>query len=337
MNYKRYLIMGFSLICYIIVLKYMFALLFPFLLAILCFFILKPLIDRIQYKIPLQTSAIGISLLLIIYLLMAFLLAIAFMALFSFAMQFFQMLPVYYDSIFLPFMHNFIKNFQPIFSFLPQDLIIIFQDWIQQNIFHAIAFASQFIQSIPSFLFSFFIFIVSTFFFMLDYDNMKSCFLTIVSHKTCIQFVQLKNHILRSLWIYIKCQLTLMFVTFMILWIAFMILNMESSLLYALTISLLDGLPFIGVGIILIPMMLLYIFQGIYIKALYLFCLYIFINMTHQFLEPHIMKKEMKIPAFLLLVSMVLHIHFFGIIGIVLSPLHMSFLYQYFHRSQDLV
>ena len=337
MNYKKYFVIGCRLICYIMLLKYMFALLFPFLLAILCFFILKPLIDRVQHKIPLQTSAIGISLLLMIYLFFAFLLAIGFMALFSFAIKFFQMLPVYYDSVFLPFMNQLTGSFQQVFLFLPQDIIVIFQNWIHQNIFQAISFASQFIQSIPSFLFSFFIFMISTFFFMLDYEDMKSCFLRFISHQTYIKLVQLKNHVLQSLWIYIKCQFTLMFVTFMILWIAFMILDIEPALPYAFAISLLDGLPFIGVGIILIPMMLLYAFQGICMKSLYLFCLYILINMIHQFLEPHIMNKETKIPAFLLLVSMVVHIHFFGIVGIVLSPLHMSFLYQYFHQSQDLV
>ena len=218
-----------------------------------------------------------------IYLFFAFLLAIGFMALFSFAIKFFQMLPVYYDSVFLPFMNQLTGSFQQVFLFLPQDIIVIFQNWIHQNIFQAISFASQFIQSIPSFLFSFFIFMISTFFFMLDYEDMKSCFLRFISHQTYIKLVQLKNHVLKSLWIYIKCQFTLMFVTFMILWIAFMILDIEPALSYAFAISLLDGLPFIGVGIILIPMMLLYAFQGIYMKSLYLFCLYILINMIHQF------------------------------------------------------
>ena len=61
MDKKQYLIIGFGLLIYIIILKYMFSLLFPFILAILCFFVLKPLIDRIQQYIPLQKSAIGIS------------------------------------------------------------------------------------------------------------------------------------------------------------------------------------------------------------------------------------------------------------------------------------
>lgn len=337
MNRKKYIVIGCGLCLYIIILKYMFSLFFPFILAILCFFILKPIVDRIQQNIPLQKSAIGISLLLFIYLLFAFLLALCITALFCLCMHFFQMLPVYYDSIFLPFIYKTTKLFQQIFSFLPQDFVIIFQNWIHQNMLDLIAFASTFIKSIPSFLFSFFMFVISTFFLMLDYEDMKDCFFKLVQKKTCYQLAQLKNKVLKSLWIYIKCQLILMMITFFILLIAFFILKIEPAFLYAFAICLLDSLPFIGVGIILIPMIILYIFQGIYIKAIYLLCLYVIINMIRSFLEPHIMNKEMKVPAFLLLVSMVLHIHFFGIVGIVLSPLHMSFLYQYFHKSEDLI
>lgn len=178
---------------------------------------------------------------------------------------------------------------------------------------------------------------ISTFFLVLDYEDMKGCFLRLLQKKTCFQLVQFKNRVLKSLWIYMKCQIILMFVTFLILLIAFLILKIDSPLLYAFTICLLDSLPFIGIGIILIPMMVLYLFQGVYMKAVYLFCLYLIINMIRSFLEPHIMNKEMKIPAFLLLVSMVLHIHFFGIAGVILSPIHMSFIYQYFHKSEDLI
>lgn len=337
MDKKQYLIIGFGLLIYIIILKYMFSLLFPFILAILCFFVLKPLIDRIQQYIPLQKSAIGISLLLFIYLALAFLLGILITALFCLCVHFFQQLPVYYDSIFLPFIYKITKLLESIFSFVPQDFVIIFQNWINQNMLDFISFASSFIKSIPSFLLSFFIFVISTFFLVLDYEDMKDCFLRLLQKKTCFQLVQFKNRVLKSLWIYMKCQIILMFVTFLILLIAFLILKIDSPLPYAFTICLLDSLPFIGIGIILIPMMVLYLFQGAYMKAVYLFCLYLIINMIRSFLEPHIMNKEMKIPAFLLLVSMVLHIHFFGIAGVILSPIHMSFIYQYFHKSEDLI
>lgn len=337
MKFKKYMMIGCLLFLYIIMLKYLFSLLFPFLLAILSFFVLKPLIDKIQQSIPIKKSAIGITLLLLIYLLFAFLFVLLMTGLFYLCIRFFQLLPTYYDAILLPFINKISICFYQVFMFFPEDFLYVFQSWINQNVLNLIAFTSQFIKSIPSFLFSFFMFIISTFFLVLDYDDMKDCFLKYVQKKTCYQIVQFKNKVLKSLWIYLKCQIILMCMTFFILLIAFMILKIEPAFLYALSISILDSLPFIGVGIVLIPMMILYIFQGIYIKALYLLCLYFIINMIRSFLEPHLMNKEMKVPAFLLLVSMVLHVRFFGIPGIVLSPLHMSFLYQYFHKSNDLI
>lgn len=337
MNSKKYIMMACFLVFYIIMLKYLFLLLFPFLLAILCFFALKPLIDRIQQNIPIKKSAIGITLLLLFYLLSAFVFVLLMSGLFYLCIRFFQLLPSYYDAILLPFINKMSISFHQFFMFFPEDFLYVFQNWINQNILDLIAFTSQFIKSIPSFLFSFFMFIISTFFLVLDYDEMKDCFLKYVQKKTCYQMIQFKNKVLKSLWFFFKCQIILMCVTFFILLIAFMILKIEPAFLYALSICMLDSLPFIGVGIVLIPMMILYIFQGVYMKALYLLCLYFIINMIRSFLEPHLMNKEMKVPAFLLLVSMVLHIRFFGIPGIVLSPLHMSFLYQYFHKSDDLV
>ena len=144
---------------------------------------------------------------------------------------------MYYDSIFLPFIYKITKLLENIFSFVPQDFVIIFQNWINQNMPDFISFASSFIKSIPSFLLSFFIFVISTFFLVLDYEDMKDCFLRLLQKKTCFQLVQFKNRVLKSLWIYMKCQIILMFVTFLILLIAFLILKIDSGNLFILLIS----------------------------------------------------------------------------------------------------
>ena len=337
MGIRRYVVLGLGLIIYILIIKYMFSLLFPFLMAFLCFFILKPFINKIQNTIPLQESAIGISVLLLIYLFLAFVLGALLTFLFLLGIRFFQQLPVYYDSIFLPFISNFIHYLEDTFSFLPQDIVVIFQNWIHQNIIGIMNFASSFVKLIPSFIVSFFIFVISTFFLVLDYENMKNSFLRLTQKKTYQKFVYIKNGVLKSLFIYLKCQFILIFVSFLMLWAGFWILHIEPSSLYALAISLLDTLPFIGIGIVLIPMIILLLMQSSYMKAIYILCLYLIINMVRSFLEPHILNKETKIPSFLLLLSMVIHVKFFGIAGVFLSPIHLSFLYEYLNTVDDLV
>lgn len=319
----------FCLLIYILILKYLFSILFPFLLAILCFFLLKPFIDKIEKYIPLQKSAIGISLLLLIYMVMAFVFGTLTTYAFLQIIRFCHQLPAYYDSLFLPFLSQINILFHDFLSFLPYDLLTLFQNWINQNFMNIVTFASQFLTHIPTLLFSFFLFVISTFFLVLDYENMKNCFLKIVQKKTVTQLVLMKERIFKSLGSYVKCQMILMVITFLILWTGFWILKITPSFLYAFTVSLLDSLPFIGVGIALIPMMIFMLLQEHYISSFYVLCLYLMINMVRSILEPHIMNKELKVPSFLLLVSMVLHLHFFGLIGIILSPIHMSVLYQY--------
>ena len=119
-----------------------------------------------------------------------------------------------------------------------------------------------------------------------------------------------------------------MVICFFILWIGFSVLRFQNALLYALLTAFLDSLPFIGVGIVILPMCLFYLFKGIYLKALYLFLLYLIINVVRSLLEPQIMNKQLQIPSFLLLLSMMIHLYFFGLIGIILSPIHMNIIYS---------
>lgn len=125
-----------------------------------------------------------------------------------------------------------------------------------------------------------------------------------------------------------KCQFILMIICFLILFIGFMVLRMEHSLLLALITAFFDSLPFIGVGIVLIPLIIIFLINKMYLKAFYIFLLYLIINVIRSFLEPHIMNKQTKVPSFILLLSMMIHFYFFGIIGIILSPVHVSLIYS---------
>lgn len=116
---------------------------------------------------------------------------------------------------------------------------------------------------------------------------------------------------------------------FFILLIGFAVMRMSHPLLYAFVTALLDSLPFIGVGIVLIPLCIVYLLQGAYLKAFYIFLIYLIINVVRSLLEPRIMNKQMKIPSFLLLLSMMVHLYFFGMIGVILSPIHMSLIYGF--------
>lgn len=308
----------------------MFHVLLPFLLALLCYFMMKPLIDHLEKKFHIKRSAIGISLLLVVYLVVGMLLGIglvyAFMMLFEYA----RSIPQYYQDYMLPILQNTINWLKSQYPQLMNNYnLSVVQDYLGQYIFQIIGYVSYFITQLPKYVFTFFLFMISTFFLMLDYDDIRSKLASLVSPYWMSSFIRMKNKCLKSLRLYIKCQFILMVICFVILCCGFMIIRYQYSFFYALITALLDSLPFIGVGIVLIPICFVYVLQGYYLKAFYIFLIYLIINVVRSLLEPQIMNKQIHVPSFLLLLSMMIHLSFFGVVGIILSPIHMSILYSY--------
>lgn len=337
MKTKKWIIGILIMIGYCYVLKYMFQVIFPFALAILCYFMMKPVIERLERYFHVKKSAIGISLLLVIYLLLALLLGgiitYALMKLFGHIQQ----IPDYYENYFLPVWNQLILWLQSEFpSLLKGDTFVAIQDFLSQYLFQMISYLSNFVTHIPAYLLTFFIFIISTFFLVLDYDQIRNQIVSFCHPRFVSSFVFIKNQCLKSLWQYVKCQLILMIICFVILWIGFMIMRFQHAFLYAVGTALLDSLPFIGVGIVLIPICIVYLLQKAYLKAFYIFLIYLIINVMRGILEPQIMNKQMQVPSFVLLLSMMIHLYFFGVIGIILSPIHMSIIYALLSSSHDL-
>ncbi|MEG0592318.1 MAG: AI-2E family transporter [Coprobacillus sp.] len=321
---KKILFIGLIVLyCYII--RNMFYVVFPFICAFLCFFMIKPIIDYLENHFSLKRSAIGVSLLLIIYLLLAFIVGVGLTFFIMWLSQFVRELPMYYQEYIVPISNQILTIITHKFTFLLNiDIFTSIENGFYEFVLYLVEQLSMFISYVPRYIFSFFIFLISTFYLALEYDEMKEKCLSICSTQFVQSFIQIKNNGLKSIIIYLKCQFSLMIICFAILWIGFTILRFPNSFLYALLISFLDSLPFVGVGIVLIPMIIFFVIQNQYLMAIYIFLIYLIINLLRSVLEPHIMNKQTKIPSFIFLLSMVIHMYLFGFIGVFLSPIHVN-------------
>lgn len=324
---KIYIFIIIGIYCFI--LKYMFHVLLPFCLSFLCFFLIKPLIDSLEKKFHMKRSVIGISILLCFYFILVFLLGVIVTYVIVYCIDFIKDIPDIYQNIIIPFFKQSDFYFKNHFSFLlNKDLLTIINDYSQKYIVYIMNYASHFITLIPQFFLSFFLFVISSFFLVIEYDEIKEKILSICSQSFVHSFLYIKKQFLTSIKIYVKCQFILMLICFIVLLCGFIILKIEHSFFLAIITSFFDSLPFIGVGIILVPLIIIFFINKMYLKAFYIFLLYLLINMIRSFLEPHIMNRQMKVPSFLLLLSMMIHFYFFGIVGIILSPIHVNLLYS---------
>lgn len=120
---------------------------------------------------------------------------------------------------------------------------------------------------------------------------------------------------------YIKTQLVIMLITSVICFIGFMIMKNNYALFIAILVGVLDALPIIGVGILLIPFVIIYIILGNYFKAGVTFIVFVICYLVREFAEPKLMGDQIGISPIMSLISMYVGYKLFGIVGIVTGPI----------------
>src|SRR5699024_11578089 len=86
----------------------------------------------------------------------------------------------------------------------------------------------------------------------------------------------------------LKAHLLLAFITSLIAFIGFLILNINHTLLLTFIIFIVDLIPYIGIWILFLPCILFLFFYIYYVLFIYLISLYLFIILFFQFLLSHL-------------------------------------------------
>jgi len=130
-----------------------------------------------------------------------------------------------------------------------------------------------------------------------------------------------------------KAQLMLMSVTFVILTIAFLILRVPYGILFALLIALIDALPVLGTGAILIPWALVRILNGDLVMGVSLLILWGIVSVVHSFLEPRFVGDQLGLHPVATLVAMYAGFSAVGVVGMILFPVLLILLKQFHDRG----
>ena len=121
--------------------------------------------------------------------------------------------------------------------------------------------------------------------------------------------------------------------TFFELTVSFFLLGIKQFFIISFFVSLLDLLPIIGTGTILIPWSVIMIFQNNYKTAFGLVVTYLIISLIRNFLEPKIIGKQIDINPIFTLIFMFLGLKFGGFLGLIILPLILTVLFTYLRRN----
>lgn len=127
---------------------------------------------------------------------------------------------------------------------------------------------------------------------------------------------------------WLKAQGTLIAVTFLLLTAGLLLMKVNTALLLAAGIALLDALPVFGTGTVLLPWSLICILNGKTLRGIALAALYVILWITRSLLEPKLISKRAGLHPLISLFAMYLGFSLFGVIGIILAPLAAVFAAQ---------
>lgn len=120
---------------------------------------------------------------------------------------------------------------------------------------------------------------------------------------------------------YFKSQLVLMGITFIILITGLTILKIPYSILISIAISIVDVLPVLGSGIIIVPWSIISFILGNSSLGKGLAVIYIILIITRQVLEPKILGREIGVRPLYTFLATILGSIVLGPVGLVVGPL----------------
>lgn len=134
---------------------------------------------------------------------------------------------------------------------------------------------------------------------------------------------------------YLKAQFIILFTICILSVVGLLILKNPYALLLGILIGLLDAMPFLGTGCVFIPCGIFHLIQAdFYCSAVYL-TLYLVTALSREFLEPRLLGSKFGIPSILILIAIYAGIQLFGISGVILGPMYFLLSYEIVNYFTD--
>ena len=183
-----------------------------------------------------------------------------------------------------------------------------------------VSWITAFVSSVPRVLIFILVTVISSVYFSLDLERINAFCKQKLPKKLSAWLVNFKNRFLASLLKYLRAYLIIMLVTFIIMLFGFLVLGVRYAVLLAFVVALLDALPLIGVGTVLVPWSIYNLIFGDIGLGIGLAVLFVVHEVVRQFTEPKIIGKNLGIHPILSLFLLYAGYFVFGLLGLLLIP-----------------
>lgn len=163
--------------------------------------------------------------------------------------------------------------------------------------------------------------VLSGYMFSAKLPQIRKWLRTRISKPRWEQLSSLLTRLRHTLGAWLKAQCQLMGVTFAIVVLGLTLLRVTYAPIWALGICLVDALPVLGTGTILLPWSLIRLLQGDGARALGLLGIYVTVTLVRSVLEPKLLGHHLGLDPLMTLMAMYAGFQLWGIGGMIFSPL----------------
>ena len=140
--------------------------------------------------------------------------------------------------------------------------------------------------------------------------------------------INIGKKIFRHIGTFIRAQFIILLIISLLCGATLFLGGFEGGIAIGLFTGFMDMLPFIGTGLVLMPLAFWQILNGYYAKAVICVILYVVCALTREFLEPKLIGERMGIFPVAILFSVYAGVKLFGVFGIVKGPLALITIYE---------
>jgi len=163
--------------------------------------------------------------------------------------------------------------------------------------------------------------ILATFFMLKDRHKIASALRHQLPENWINRLLSIKNDLFSAIFGYLRAALIIMVITFTELLIGLSIIGVDYSLLLAVIIAVIDALPILGTGGVLIPWSLYSFVTGDIRMGVSILILYVVVLVIRQTVEPKIVGHQIGVYPLLTLLAMYTGLKLIGFAGLIIGPI----------------
>lgn len=319
--------------------RYLFSLAAPFFLAFVLVTLIYPLLERIQKKIPIRKKFLATLIVLPVLLL----LSIALWAVFSFGLGQLQGLPAFCEKVeqqVEAFFHQcccqldgrFGWEGERIERYVIEQMTVIMENVQIQVVPQLLASSYSCFRGIFGAVGFLAITCIAVFLLEKDYTR----FVEWVKGEDSFRFLwAVLQGVLSYLTTFFKAQGVILLVIAVLCSVVLSVVGVEGGIFLGILAGVLDMLPFIGTGIVLVPLSLWQLLNGHYVQMIVCLALYGACALTRELLEPKLIGKETGVAPILILFSVYAGLKLFGVGGIIKGPLALIVIFEILKNRKE--